>query len=440
MQINTNGSLGTVLNGTTVSSGAALKLNAVNYSTAEALTLNGSGIGGTGALINSGTSTFAGAITIATNSTISAGGGTLNLTGGISKNGTTLTLAGGGIINITTNGITGSSPNSDLVIDGTTVVLSASNSYNGPTTIQNSGTLKLGASNVLPSSPQTAMTVNTSSIFDLASYSDGVASLAGDSTAIVKNSVASTTSTLTVNPSSGSTTFAGVIAGTNSGAQGDMNLVKTGAGTLVLTGLNTFSGTTTISAGALSAANTTGSALGSTLSITVNSGGTLLLGASDQINNSAGITLAGGTFSKGNFSEGTASSVGIGALTLTATGSHIDFGSGTVGILTFASFTANSNTLNIDNWTGTANTVGSASTDRLIFDSDQSSNLNNFWFTGYAPGASEFSLGGGYYEVVPTVVPEPSTYVAGILGFLVIASTQIKRCRRRRRIRLSLHF
>ena len=125
---------------------------------------------------------------------------------------------------------------------------------------------------------------------------------------------------------------------------------------------------------------------------------------------------------------------------MTATGSHIDFGSGTVGILTFASFTANSNTLNIDNWTGTANTVGSASTDRLIFDSDQSSNLNNFWFTGYAPGASEFSLGGGYYEVVPTVVPEPSTYVAGILGFLVIASTQIKRCRRRRRIRLSLHF
>jgi fibronectin-binding autotransporter adhesin len=442
LQINTNGALGTTLNGTTVASGAALKLNGVNYTTAEALTLNGSGISGAGALTNSGTSTFAGAITIATNATISPGGGTLTLSGGISKNGTTLTFAGGGTVYITTNGITGSSPNSDLVIDGTTVELDTANTYNGPTTIQNSGVLRLGASNVLPTSPRTDMTINTSSIFDLNSYSDGVASLTGDSTAIIKNSVVSTTSTLTVSPGSGSTTFAGVIAGTNGGAQGNIALVKTAGGTLMLTGANTFSGSTTISGGTLILADTTGSALGSTSSITVNSSGTLLLGASNQINNSAGITLAGGTFSKGNYSEGTASSVGMGALTLTATGSHIDFGTGTVGILTFASFTSNSNTLIIDNWTGTANTVGSASTDRLIFDSDQSANLSNFWFAGYAPGASEFSLGGGYYEVVPTVVPEPATYVAGILGFLVVASTQIKRCRRRRRrrVRLSLHF
>ena len=77
----------------------------------------------------------------------------MNLTGGIAKNGTTLTLTGGGTININTNGITGSSANSDLVVDGTTVVLNTANSYNGPTTIQNSGTIQLGASNVLPTSP-----------------------------------------------------------------------------------------------------------------------------------------------------------------------------------------------------------------------------------------------------------------------------------------------
>ena len=441
LQINTNGALGTTLNGTTVASGAALKLNNVNYSTAEPLTLNGSGISGGGALTNSGTSTFAGAITIATNSTISAGGGVLSLTGGISKNGTTLTLAGGGTIYIKTTGITGALPNSDLVIDGTTVELDTASTYNGPTTIQNSGTLRLGASNVLPSSPQTDLTVNSSSVFDLNSYSDGVASLTGDSTAIIKNSVASSTSTLTVHPGSGSTTFAGVIAGTNGGTRGDIALVKTGNGTLVLTGANTFSGSTTISGGTLTLADTTGSALGSTSSITVNSGGTLLLGASNQINNSAGITLAGGTFSKGNYSEGTASSVGMGALTLTASGSHIDFGTGTVGVLTFASFTSNSNTLIIDNWTGTPNTVGNAGTDRLIFNSDQAANLSKFWFSGYTSGVTEFSLGGGYYEVVPAAVPEPPTYLGGILGFLVIASTQIKRRhRKRRRVRISHYF
>ncbi len=276
LQVNSNNALGTTASGTTVANGAVLRLNNVNYSTAEALTINGNGIGN-GALTNTGTSTFAGPINAATDATISAGGGTLNLTGGIAKNGTTLTIAGGGTVNITTNGITGSAPNSDLLVDGTTVVLSAANSYNGPTTIQNVGTLKLGNSNVLPTSPQTALTINTSSLFDLASYSDGVASLTGDSTAVVKNSVVGGTSTLTVNPANGvSTTFAGVIAGTNGGAQGNMALQKSGLGTLTLTGTNTYSGSTTVGAGTLTASGSSGSALGSTSSVTVNSGGTLL--------------------------------------------------------------------------------------------------------------------------------------------------------------------
>ena len=92
----------------------------------------------------------------------------------------------------------------------------------------------------------------------------------------------------------------------------------------------------------------------------------------------------------------------------------MDFGTGIVGTLTFASFTPGINTLTIDNWNGTANTVGSASTDRLIFASDQSANLSSFNFAGYAPGAVEFSLGGGYYEITP--VPEPATYVTGALA------------------------
>jgi fibronectin-binding autotransporter adhesin len=421
LQVNTNNALGTTASGTTVANGAALKLNNVNYSTAEPLTLNGSGISNGGALMNSGTSTFAGPINAATNATINAGGGTLTLTGGISKNGTTLTIAGGGTVNVITNGITGSAANSDLIVDGTTVVLSAANSYNGPTTIQNSGTLKLGNSNVLPTTPQTALTINTSSTFDLASYSDGVASLTGDSTATVKNSVVGGTSTLTVNPGSGSSTFAGIITGTNAGAQGNVALQKNGAGALVLTGANTFSGATTVNAGTLTAAAASGSALASTSSVTVNSGGTLALGQSNQINDTATMTLVGGIFAKGNFSEGSASTAGMGTLTLAASGSQIDFGSGTVGVLTFASFDPGAYALSITNWTGTANTVGGLSTDRLIFASDQSANLSSFVFAGYAPGAVEFDLGNGYFEVTPfSVVPETSTWLAGAftLGML----------------------
>ena len=432
LQVNVNNALGGAASGTTVASGASLKLNNVNYATAEALTLNGSGISNGGALTNSGTSTFAGAINIATNATINAGGGTLNLTGGLSKNGTTLTIAGGGTVNITTNGITGSSPNSDLVVDGTTVVLSAANSYNGPTTIQNSGTLKLGNNNVLPTSPQTALTINTSSVFDLASYSDGVASLAGDTTGIVRNSIVGGTSTLTVNPANGvSTTFSGVIAGTNGGTQGNVTLQKNGLGTLILTGTNSYGGATTVNGGTLTVANNSGSALGSTSAITVNSGGTLRLGASDQINNTAPITLAGGTFAKGNFSEGGTQAAGVGQLTLTASGSTLDFGTGTVGVLTFASLSPGSFTLTINNWTGTVATEGGPATDRLIFNSDQSANLSSFNFAGYAPGAIEFNLGNGFYEIVPAAVPEPSTWIAGALTVAVIGCNVVRRRRKR---------
>jgi fibronectin-binding autotransporter adhesin len=211
--------------------------------------------------------------------------------------------------------------------------------------------------------------------------------------------------------STGNLTISAIIAD-----NGTSGLIKAGTGALTLSGANSYTGGTIINGGTLTAAASSGSALGSTSSVTVNSGGTVLLGASDQINNSATMTLAGGTFAKGDFAEGTAGSFGVGALTLVANGSHIDFGTGTVGVLSFASFNPGSNTLNIDNWTGTLNTVGNAGTDRLVFDSDQSLNLAGFSFTGYAPGAVEFALGGGYYEIVPlTPVPEPATYISGIL-------------------------
>jgi fibronectin-binding autotransporter adhesin len=419
LQVNTNNALGTAASGTAVANGAALNLNSVNYSTAEPLTLNGSGISNTGALHNSGTSTFAGPINAATNATINAGGGTLNLTGGLSKNGTTLTITGGGTVNITTNGITGASPNSDLVVDGVTVNENTANSYNGPTYIRNGGILNANVVDALPTSNGRSPIILDDSGSGGSRLTLGapqaVASLTGASSSLIGLNG----NTLTVGTSSGTTTFAGVISGTG-------GLTKDGASTQIVTGANTYSGSTTVNGGTLTVANGSGSALGSTSNVTVNSGGTFLLGANDQINNTATMTLAGGTFGKGNFSEGSASSPGVGALTLTASGSHLDFGTGTVGVLTFASFTPNSFTLTIDNWTGTANTVGNGSTDRLIFASNQSANLSSFSFTGYA-GATEVDLLNGYWEVVPAAVPEPSTWVAAALTLAVFGVHFVRR-------------
>ncbi|MBN8419765.1 MAG: autotransporter-associated beta strand repeat-containing protein [Verrucomicrobia bacterium] len=146
LEVTRNNALGTGDAGTTVSSGGTLLLNNVDYSTDEALKLNGSGAGGGGALRNNGTSTYTGAITAETNASINAGGGILNLTGGLVKDGTVLTITGGGTVNVSGTGISGASASSDLVVDGTTLVVSADSDYNGPTTVQNAATLVAKAS------------------------------------------------------------------------------------------------------------------------------------------------------------------------------------------------------------------------------------------------------------------------------------------------------
>src|SRR5205807_9493331 len=95
-------------------------------------------------------------------------------------------------------------------------------------------------------------------------------------------------------------------------------MTKSTTGTVTLTGINTFTGTTTVTGGTLTLAAPIGtSALGSTSSVQVNAGGTLLLGGNDQISNTAAMNLSGGTFAKGDFHEGTTSAAGVGALSLT---------------------------------------------------------------------------------------------------------------------------
>jgi autotransporter-associated beta strand protein len=397
------------------------------------------GNSGISVFANAGTATLSGgSVKIAANQNWANNSGSLlTISSNIINNGNTnpfaLTLNGSGTGGTTINGVIsdgGATGTTALIINttGGTTTLSANNAYTGGTTVS-AGKLQLSGSGTLGSTSG-ALTVNGGTL-DLNGTNQTVGVLSGSGGTILNNN--SSAKTLTVGQGSGTGSYGGVIADHTSGS-GTLALTKTGAGTQTLTGANTYSGSTTISGGTLTAAASSGSALASTSGVTVNSGGTLLLGANDQINNAATMTLAGGTFAKGNFSEGTAgsggtSTLGLGALTLTATGSIIDFGTGTVGVLSFASLNAATFTLTINNWTGNYNTVGSVSTDRLIFDSDQASNLNNFSFTGYGAGGVEFNLGGGYWEVV-AAVPEPSTWLVGLLVFGSIGYDQARRHRK----------
>ena len=120
------------------------------------------------------------------------------------------------------------------------------------------------ASNLLPTT--TCLTVAAASTLDLGGAAQQVASLSGGGSII--NSSTANASVLTLSPTAGSTTFSGVIVG--GGTNGLINLVMNGpGGAMVLTGQNTYSGGTQITAGTLQVGNA--NALG-TGGLTANAG------------------------------------------------------------------------------------------------------------------------------------------------------------------------
>src|SRR5207244_1270735 len=115
------------------------------------------------------------------------------------------------------------------------------------------GILKLGAANVIPDGTGKG-NVSVTGTLDMGGFSETINGLSGAGT--VDNTVAGTP-TLTVGGNDQGSTFSGVIKNT----AGTLSLTKIGTGTLILSGANTYSGTTTISAGTLQigAGSTTGS-------------------------------------------------------------------------------------------------------------------------------------------------------------------------------------
>ena len=428
-------------------------------------------LGGSGATVTFGTGSFVASTKSFQLGSVTANG-TVDFQNGINLAGITqtITLVKGtgssadarlsGVISNGTlvfNGVTGTAAGRVLMTNGNNSYAGNTSVYGGSLWVAANATSGAG-NTVLGTSANALILGNATGSFDasvmtaaavtigrgvtLVSGNTGVATLGGvtaDSSTFTGNIVLGSGTAAGKNlslsaASGGSVTFSGVISDPSglTGAKGV--LTKTGDGTVTLSGANTYLGATIVNAGTLTAAASSGAALGTTSGITANAGGTLQLGASNQINNSAGLTLAGGTLAKSDFSEGAINAAGIGALTLTAAGSRLDFGSGSVGVLSFASLAANTFTVTIDNWTGTSNSAGSSTTDRLIFNSDQASNLSAFRFAGYADGATQFALGGGFYEVTPvTPVPEPSTYAAAALAAATLVSIS-DRARRKRRV------
>ncbi len=128
--------------------------------------------------------------------------------------------------------------------------LSGNNTYTGATTISTNATLNILSATGNAIGDSSAVSLATGALLAFNSTSETIGSLASSGT---DGAVSLGANTLTTGGNNQSTSFGGVISGTGGG------LTKAGSGTMTLTGTNTYTGATTISAGSL--------ALGSTGSI-----------------------------------------------------------------------------------------------------------------------------------------------------------------------------
>ena len=138
-------------------------------------------------------------------------------------------------------------------------------------------------------------------------------------------------------------------------------------------------------------------------------GATLLVSQSNQVNNSASVTLSGGTITRGS-----GVSEVFGNLNLTQA-SFLDFGAGAAGNLSFGTY-APSALLTVNNFLP-GNT--------LVFGSDLRSSINStnlFQFSGGFTSA----WNGSNSTFTITAIPEPSTYLAA-LGLLALMLWPLRR-------------
>jgi autotransporter-associated beta strand protein len=363
-------------------------------------------------------STISGSVT-SSNVNISGGALTASLAVGSGSIGTNLT----GSASLTVNGASGNS----VALNG------AANTYTGATKID-SGKLVVGAG--VSISGTSSLTVGTTmgQNATLALGSNASLTLGGfgnDTDApIVLGTVAGATGTITIGGganTNGANIGARSIQGGAGGGtvnfqqqyayqnvlseiyvflpamSGNLSVVQNGPGTTAL-GPNTFTGATTIQQGGLQL-GTTG-ALASTSGVTLEAAGTLILAASNTINDSAEFTWNGGTVQNIGI-------LGVTELlgdTTISTSAILDAGA-TAFDLTFTTLDLQASVA-VWNWKvgvdflGVANGALTGSASQFVFYSDD--------------GQTEIGVGQlSGSEII--VVPEPSTWALALLGLAALA-------------------
>jgi autotransporter-associated beta strand protein len=298
-------------------SGWIFNNSTIAFNRSDSLTVSNN-ISGTGSLRQLGSGTliltqnagFTGGISISAG-TLQLGNGDTSdgsIAGNVTNNGTIIfnrgTVAMGGNISGTGNLIK---------LGNSLIMLQGSNSYTGATTVS-AGTLSAGSANAFGSN--SAITVSSGASLDNGGYNISIGSLSGS------GNVQLYTKVITLGGDNSTTMFSGSIASWSGGG-----LMKTGTGTFILSGNNTYTGETVINSGTL--ATLGNERLANTGAVTVNSGATFKLGGNETIASLSGagtadvganrLTLSSGSFSGALAGSGDLYKTGADALTLSGT-------------------------------------------------------------------------------------------------------------------------
>lgn len=340
----------------------------VTHSTTQALTIGGGisdgGNGysftlagsGTGSLTLAGTNTYTGATTISSGTTLLLGSGgttgSLSTSSSISNNGTlgfnrsnTVTQGTDFANVISGTGGVRQSGSGTLILNGAntytgqTVIragnlsVSSLNSVSGGTTSSNlgapssvaNGTIDIGATTVSGTLTYTGSGETTDRVVNLAGTTGG-AIIDQSGTGLLKFTSGFTATgagakTVTLQGSSSGT---GEISGTIVNSSSATSVTKSGSGTWVLSGANTYTGVTNVAGGVLSTSLLANGGSASGIGQSSNGAGNLLLGNGATIRYTGGATSTDRLFTINGTAAGHSATIdasGSGAVSLTNTGS-----------------------------------------------------------------------------------------------------------------------
>ena len=286
--------------------GASTTINTLNFTGTDATVTTGSAVSISGSASGSGTNAT---LTINSGLTSGLGAGVDTISAPVALGGNQTWTLNGSVLSVT--GTLSGAHNLTVAGTGGELILGGANTFSGTLGIGNNAMVELNSAGALGGNNAVAFSAASSGTLVLNGFGAIIGNLSsggGGGTPVIQNNNVGSAATLTGSQTT-SGTFAGVI---QDGGGLPLSFTKTGAATLTLTGVNTYTGSTIVNGGALyingslgagsnvavNSAGTLGGSAGTVSgAVTVNNGGTINPGTSTTpttLNLGNGLTLKSG--------------------------------------------------------------------------------------------------------------------------------------------------